>query len=85
MNKHFSKEDIQMANRHMKRCSASLIIQGNANQNHNEYYLTAVRMAKIEKTRNKHWLGYGEKGILMYCWCECKLMQPKQYEGSLKN
>ena len=41
------------------------------------YYLTAVRMAKIEKTRNnKCWRGCGERGALLYCWWECKLVQP---------
>ena len=51
MHKHFSNEDIQMANGYMKRCSTIINHQGNTNQNHNEMYLTPVRMAVIKKTK----------------------------------
>ena len=51
--------------------------QRNANQNHNEVPSPPVRMAAIKKsTNNKYWTGCGEKGTLLRCWWECKLVQP---------
>uniref|UniRef100_A0A8I5U4H6 Uncharacterized protein n=1 Tax=Pongo abelii TaxID=9601 RepID=A0A8I5U4H6_PONAB len=77
MNRQLSKGDIQMANKHMEKCSTSLMIREMQIKTTVRYHLTPARMAIIKKSKNSRFCcGCGDRGTLLPCWEECKLVQP---------
>ena len=80
LNRHFSKPDIQMAKKHMKKMLIIAHYQRNANQNYNEVssHTGQNGQTTIKKSaNNKCWRECGEKGTLLHCWWEYKLIQPQ--------
>ena len=69
MNRHFTKEDIHEAKKHMKKWSLLLVIREMQIKTALRYHLMPVRMAIIKKSGdNRCWRGCGEIGTLLHCW-----------------
>ena len=72
-----SSEESQMAERHVRNCSTSLVIREIQIKMTLRYHLTPVRMANIKNTEGSlYWKGCGIRETRLHCWWECKLVQP---------
>jgi hypothetical protein len=66
-----------MAEKHLKKCSTSLEIREFQIKTTLRFSITAVRMSKIKNTDNSRcWQECGERGTLLHCWWDCRLVQP---------
>ena len=88
LNRHFSKE-VQMVNKHMKKCSTSLVTREMQIKITMRYHFTSIRMVIIflKMENNKGWQGCGNIGTVVYCWWECRMVQyyGKQFGSSSKS
>ena len=79
LNRHFSKEDTQMANEYMKRCSMSLAIRDMQIKTMTKYYFVPTRDGYNQKNNFKVLASMWRN--LMHCWWECKMVQPLSKNG----
>jgi hypothetical protein len=77
LNRELTTEESQMAEKYLKKCSESLVIRDMQIKMTLRFYLNPMRMAKIKTSGdNTCWRGCGERGTLLHCWWDCKLVQP---------
>ena len=76
LNTNLTKEFIQVANKHMKKCSIVYVIKKCKLKQLTEYCFTHLQEWLKSKTLTKCWWVYEATGGLIYCWWECKMVQP---------
>ena len=77
INRDFTTEESRMAEKHLKKFSKSLVIREMQIKTTLRFHLTLVRIAKIKNSGDSRcWRGCGERGTLLHCWWDCKLVQP---------
>jgi hypothetical protein len=77
LNREFSKAEVQIVNKYMKKCSTSLAIKEVQIKTTLRFHLTPVKIAIFNSKNNKKsWQEWGKIRTIIHCWWECKLLQP---------